>query len=236
MFISTTITFTFEIIFWPEWKGERRVEGSKGRRVCEGRRTFTETKGSSKGASTGCFEGGLRRGASKGSWGLRRERRTSKGEEGFEGEGLRRERGQNFTFFFFPRPPPFSFSLGGPFVGFWWCLLKRQSRQMCTFGLSGCRVKPRRAEGRRGGSGEGREGGPGKHPNLGADTHSRHTHKTHKTTTHHNTPQHTTTLRHTHNPKSNWLKSFKKKVDNQNWPKSNWPTSSIHLKTPSENT
>ena len=47
--------------------------------------------------------------------------------------------------FFFPLPPQFSFffhSLLVFFVEFWWCL-KRRCVQMCTFGLSGCRVKPR---------------------------------------------------------------------------------------------
>ena len=32
-------------------------------------------------------------------------------------------------------------SLGGLLVEFWWCF---EDPQMCTFGLSGCRVKPRR--------------------------------------------------------------------------------------------
>ena len=36
-----------------------------------------------------------------------------------------------------------SSSLEGRFVEFWWCM-KRWDPQMCTFGLSGCRVKPRR--------------------------------------------------------------------------------------------
>ena len=50
--------------------------------------------------------------------------------------------------FFFPLSPPFSLVLsslswGGLLVEFWWCL-KRRDPQMCTFGLSGCRVKPRR--------------------------------------------------------------------------------------------
>ena len=47
---------------------------------------------------------------------------------------------------FFPSLAPIfvlflSFS-GGLLVEFWWCL-KRRDPQMCTFGLSGCRVKPR---------------------------------------------------------------------------------------------
>ena len=51
--------------------------------------------------------------------------------------------------FFFPLPPQFSFfSLCGPSVEFWWCL-KRRCPEMCTFGLSGCRVKPRRPQSRR---------------------------------------------------------------------------------------
>ena len=52
-----------------------------------------------------------------------------------------------------PTPSPqFSFflpSLGSLLVVFWWCL-KRKDPQMCTFGLSGCRVKPRQLWGRRG--------------------------------------------------------------------------------------
>ena len=45
---------------------------------------------------------------------------------------------------FFPSPAPFSlfFSLSGGFlVEFWWCLKRRC--QLCTFGLTCCRVKPR---------------------------------------------------------------------------------------------
>ena len=52
---------------------------------------------------------------------------------------------QNFTLLF-PLPPSFSFfsSLsGGLLVEFWSCL-KRRDPLLCTFGLSGCRVKPRR--------------------------------------------------------------------------------------------
>ena len=50
---------------------------------------------------------------------------------------------QNFALFF-PLPPQFCFfllSFLGPFVEFWWCLQHR-GPEMCTFGLSGCRVKP----------------------------------------------------------------------------------------------
>ena len=56
--------------------------------------------------------------------------------------GARRRRAQNFAFFF-PSPAPISlfFSLSGGLVEFWWCL-KRRGPEMCTFGLSGCRVKP----------------------------------------------------------------------------------------------
>ena len=49
--------------------------------------------------------------------------------------------------YFFPFPPPifalgvFSLNFGGVFEG--------QDPQMCTFGLSGCRVKPRRVSGRK---------------------------------------------------------------------------------------
>ena len=56
------------------------------------------------------------------------------------------------SLFFFSLPPEVSFflpSLGGLLVEFWWCL-KRQDPQMCTLGLSGCRVKTRRLRGRRG--------------------------------------------------------------------------------------
>ena len=47
---------------------------------------------------------------------------------------------------FFPLLPPFSFFLclsGCLLVECWWCL-KWWGPEMCTFGLSGCRVKPRR--------------------------------------------------------------------------------------------
>ena len=50
------------------------------------------------------------------------------------------------SLFFFPFPPPFrSFcvSLGLFLVEFWWCFEGR-NLEMCTFGLLGCRVKPRR--------------------------------------------------------------------------------------------
>ena len=46
---------------------------------------------------------------------------------------------------FFPLPPQFSFfllSLGGPSRGILGGVLKRRGPEMCTFGLSGCRVKP----------------------------------------------------------------------------------------------
>ena len=53
---------------------------------------------------------------------------------------------QNFAFFF-PSPVPsllfLSLSLSG-------CLLVDRDSQMCTFGLSGCRVKPRHLRGRGG--------------------------------------------------------------------------------------
>ena len=47
---------------------------------------------------------------------------------------------------FFPSSATIFFLLSlswGPFVEFWWCL-KRWGPEMCTFGLSDCRVKPRR--------------------------------------------------------------------------------------------
>ena len=56
------------------------------------------------------------------------------------------------SLFFFPLPPQNSFfsSLSGCLlVDFWLCDEDRDP-QMCTFGLSGCRVKPRRLRGRRG--------------------------------------------------------------------------------------
>ena len=43
-----------------------------------------------------------------------------------------------------------SSSLGGPFVEFLVVFLKAGTLEMCTFGLSGCRVKPRRLWGSRG--------------------------------------------------------------------------------------
>ena len=48
------------------------------------------------------------------------------------------------SLFFFPLPPQLSFflpSFGGLLVDFWWCS-EHRSYQMCTLGLSGCRVKP----------------------------------------------------------------------------------------------
>ena len=51
-----------------------------------------------------------------------------------------------FRSFFFPLPPQNSFfsSLSGCLlVEFWWCFADRDP-QMCTFGLSGCRVNPQR--------------------------------------------------------------------------------------------
>ena len=66
--------------------------------------------------------------------------------------GARRVRGPKFRAFFFPSPTTnfvflslslcvFSLNFGG--------VWKRRDPQMCTFGLSGCRVKPRRLWGRR---------------------------------------------------------------------------------------
>ena len=53
-----------------------------------------------------------------------------------------------FRSFFFPLPPEISFFLlsGGLLVEFRWCL--NWDPPKCTFGLSGCRVKPRRLRGR----------------------------------------------------------------------------------------
>ena len=53
-----------------------------------------------------------------------------------------RRTAQNFAPFF-PSPTLFALSVslsGGLFVEFWWCLKRRC--QLCTFGLTGCRVKP----------------------------------------------------------------------------------------------
>ena len=51
---------------------------------------------------------------------------------------------KTFVLFSLSRSHFRSFSLsGGLLVEFWWCL-KRRDTQMCTFGLSGCRAKPRR--------------------------------------------------------------------------------------------
>ena len=59
-----------------------------------------------------------------------------------------------FSLFFFPFPPPFrSFCVSlGVFSWNFGGVLKRKCPEMCTFGLSGCRVKPRRPHqtGRRG--------------------------------------------------------------------------------------
>ena len=53
-----------------------------------------------------------------------------------------------FRSFFFPSPTTFFIlpSLGGFLVEFWWCFCPPNI--MCTFGLSGCCVKPRRLWGR----------------------------------------------------------------------------------------
>ena len=48
-----------------------------------------------------------------------------------------------------PQNSLFSSLSGCLLVEFWWCFEDRDP-QMCTFGLSGCRVKPRRLRGRRG--------------------------------------------------------------------------------------
>ena len=53
---------------------------------------------------------------------------------------------------FFPSPATIFFlssSLAGPFVKFWCFFLKRRCPEICTCGLSGCRVKPRRLQSRR---------------------------------------------------------------------------------------
>ena len=62
---------------------------------------------------------------------------------------LLRRTAQNFARCF-PLPPQFrSFSLSGCLlVEFWWCF-RRPGPQICTFGLSGCRVKHWRLRGRR---------------------------------------------------------------------------------------
>ena len=63
-----------------------------------------------------------------------------------------RQTTQNFALFL-PTPAPFSLFLslcGCLIVEFWWCFCKDRDPQMCTFGLSGCGVKPWRLRGRRG--------------------------------------------------------------------------------------
>ena len=61
------------------------------------------------------------------------------GPEGWgpEGWGSEGEGAQNFALFF--PSPAFSWNFGG--------VLKRRGPEMCTFGLSGCRVKPRQGPG-----------------------------------------------------------------------------------------
>ena len=50
-----------------------------------------------------------------------------------------------FSLFSFPLPPPFrSFSLSGVFSLNFVVFFEGRDPQMCTFALSGCRVKPRR--------------------------------------------------------------------------------------------
>ena len=90
-----------------------------------------------------------------------------------EGWGPRRVGGPKFRAFFSLSAAKLVLSSlsGGLLVEFWWCL-KRRGAQMCTFGLSGCRVRapaaPRAVRGRavvgkgglgKGGPGEGRPWG-----------------------------------------------------------------------------
>ena len=65
--------------------------------------------------------------------------------------GAPKGRWPKISCFFFLLPLPFSLFLslsGCLLVEFWWCL-KRRSPQMCPFGLSDCRVKPRSGARRR---------------------------------------------------------------------------------------
>ena len=79
----------------------------------------------------------------------------AKGPKPRKSGGQARRVAQNFVLFF-PSPSVFS-SLSGVFSwNFGGVCLKRQGAQMCTFGFSGCGVKPRRFWG---GPGEGRSGG-----------------------------------------------------------------------------
>ena len=72
--------------------------------------------------------------------------------------------GPKISRFFFPPPATIFFLLSlscGPFVEFWWCL-KRRGPEMCTFGLSGCRVRaPAAGVFQRGGPAEGSIGNGG---------------------------------------------------------------------------
>ena len=83
----------------------------------------------------------------------------------------------------------FFFLSWGPFVEFWWCL-KRQDPQMCTFGLSGCRVKPRAVR---------RRGIPAERPRPTKILNTApHRHTTPHNTTQHNTAQHHTSPHNLH--------------------------------------
>ena len=87
-----------------------------------------------------CFELTWVGGEGWGFEGWRAQPRKSRAPKGGGPKGG----GPKFRAFFFPVPPQNSFfsSLsGGLLVEFWWCLKRRGP--VCTFGLSGCRVKPR---------------------------------------------------------------------------------------------
>ena len=118
-----------------------------------------------------------------------------------KGGGLEGWEAQNFAFFPSPATIFFlplswrvlSWNSGGVFEG--------QDTQMCTFGLLGCRVKPR--EGRRK-ENWGRERKKKRERNFGRGTHENleHTPHRHNTTQHnttpHNTTRHNTTQHNTH--------------------------------------
>ena len=120
--------------------------------------------------------------------------------------------GPKISRFFLPLPPLFSFFL--PFLGVvswnFGGVIEGRDPQMCTFGLSGCRVKPRRPGGgglAEGGPAEGVESGrgpaegSGERPNFGR-THENFEHTPHR----HTTTQHNTTTPHRWIPHRSWPK------------------------------
>ena len=94
--------------------------------------------------SVGAPRGGGPTGGGPEGWVGRTQKKWSPKDEAQREEGGAEGCGaQNFPLFFL-LPPPCSLFLslsGGLLVEVWWCL-KRRDPQMCTFGFSGCRVKP----------------------------------------------------------------------------------------------